>query len=259
MIHGHWLRRYGIDGTYAKEAVKPEEVASFIGSLAERGLAGSNVTVPHKEAAFAAAAERDAAAVSCGAANTLWFEGGRLCAANTDTYGFMTHLGQSAPGWDRRDGPVSILGAGGSARCIVHGFLEAGIERVQIFNRTRARAEALAAHFGPRVVAMDWAERSTRSGEAIVMVNTTTLGMVRSDPLELDLSALADDCVIADLVYVPLETDLLARARARDLRAVDGLGMLLHQAVPGFERWFGVKPEVTAELRAVVEADIEGR
>jgi shikimate dehydrogenase len=258
MIHGHWLRRYGIDGTYTKQAVTPDEAPAFVRSLAERGFAGCNVTLPHKEAAFAAASERDASAVACGAANTLWYEGGRLCAANTDTYGFMTHLGEAAPGWERRDGPVSILGAGGSARCIVHGFLEAGVGRVQVFNRTRARADAIAAHFGARVVAREWSERAAVSRDAIVVVNTTTLGMVRSEPLDLDVSAFADDCVVADLVYVPLETDLLASARARGLRAVDGLGMLLHQAVPGFERWFGVKPEVTRELRSLVEADIEG-
>ncbi len=259
MIHGHWLRRYGIDGTYTKEAVRPEDAAEFLRTLQQRGLAGCNVTVPHKGAAFAAASNKDAAAIACGAANTLWFEGGQLCAANTDTYGFMTHLARSAPGWHRRDAPIAILGAGGSARCIIHGFLEAGVERIHLFNRTRSRADALATHFGPRVVAFDWDERSARSAGACAFVNTTTLGMVRSDPLEANVDALHADCVVADLVYVPLETPLLARARARGLRAVDGLGMLLHQAVPGFERWFGVRPEVTAELRAEIVADIEGR
>lgn len=259
MIHGHWLKRYRIDGTYTKEAVRPEETGEFLSTLGARGFAGCNVTLPHKEAAFAAAAEKDAAAVACGAANTLWYEGGRLCAANTDTYGFMTHLDQSAPEWRRRNAPVSILGAGGSARCIIHGFLEAGVESIHLFNRTRERAEALAAHFGPRVVAHDWRERSTLSRDAAVLVNTTTLGMVKSEPLEMDLTGFGADSVIADLVYVPLETPLLAQARRRGLRAVDGLGMLLHQAVPGFERWFGVRPEVTTELRSVIVADIEGR
>lgn len=258
MIHGHWIKRYGIDGTYTKEAVRPEDAAEFLRSLRQRGFAGCNVTVPHKEAAFAAAINMDAAAIACGAANTLWFEGGELCAANTDTYGFMTHLDRSATAWRRRDAPVAILGAGGSARCIIHGFLEAGVERIHLFNRTRSRAETLAAHFGARVQVFDWDDRSKQSAAAGVFVNTTTLGMIRSEPLDVDVGALHPECVVADLVYVPLETPLLSRARARGLRAVDGLGMLLHQAVPGFERWFGVRPEVTAELRAEVVADIEG-
>jgi shikimate dehydrogenase len=259
LIHGYWLKAYAIDGAYTKEAVRAEDVAAFLQSLTEKGLAGCNVTVPHKEAAFAAAVEKDAAARAVGAANTLWLSGEKLCATNTDTYGYMTYLGHAAPGWDKRDAPVCILGAGGAARAIVYGFLDAGVSEVRIFNRTRARAEALAQQFGPRVKVHDWAERTSGSHEAGVLVNTTSIGLEGNGSLEIDPSQLHADCVVSDIVYVPLETQLLAQARACGLRTVDGLGMLLHQAVPGFEKWFGVRPEVTEDLRKVIVADIEGK
>ena len=258
-IHGHWLKTYAIDGTYTKEAVRPENVRAFLAALADRGLGGCNVTLPHKHAALAAADHKDASAIAIGAANTLWLDAGKLCASNTDAYGFMTHLAQSAPGWDRIDAPVAILGAGGAARAIVHGFLEAGVGEIHLFNRTPARAQELARHYGRRVRVFPWSQKEARSRAAGVLVNTTSLGMVYGDPLDMDVAALREDAVVADIVYVPLQTELLARARARGLRVVDGLGMLLYQAVPGFEKWFGVKPEVTPELRALVVADIEGR
>lgn len=258
LIHGYWLDTYGIAGSYAKIAVAPEAAAEFFASLAERGLAGCNVTVPLKEIAFAAAEAKDASAVAVGAANTLWLEGGKLHAANTDTYGFMRHLELSAANW--RDGGrhVVILGAGGAARAIVYGFLAAGVAEVRVTNRTRRRADALAEHFGPRVTVHEWSARSAIAEGAAVVVNTTTIGMKGEGSLGLDISRLGPRTVVADIVYVPLETELLASARARGLVAVDGLGMLLHQAVPGFERWFGVRPEVTAELRRRIVADIEG-
>lgn len=259
LIHGHWLKTYGIAGSYTKIAVAPEEAADFFATLAQRGLAGCNVTVPLKEIAFAAAEVKDPSAVAVGAANTLWLDGGRLHAANTDSFGFMRHLELSAPQWREGGDQVAILGAGGAARAIVHGFLEAGVAEVRVLNRTRARAEALAAHFGPRVTVHDWAAREDVSAGAAVLVNTTTIGMKGVGSLGMDLSRLGPRAVVADIVYVPLETELLARARARGLTAVDGLGMLLHQAAPGFERWFGVRPEVTPELRDLVVADIEGR
>jgi len=259
MIHGHWLKKHGIGGSYVKIAVRPEEAARFFASLAERGMAGCNVTLPHKEAAFAAAAIRHPSAVAVGAANTLWLEDGKLNCANTDTYGFMTHLTSSAPGWGKSDAPIAILGAGGSARAIIYGFLEAGVSEVRLINRTRARADDLAAHFGPRVKVRDWENRAKEIEGVSVLVNTTALGMAKTGPLEIDLGAMREGSVVADIVYVPLETDLLRRARARGLVGVDGLGMLLHQAVPGFEKWFGIRPEVTPELRAIVVADIEGR
>jgi shikimate dehydrogenase len=260
IIHGHWLHAYGIAGSYTKIAVKPEEISGFLASLEERGLAGCNVTLPHKEAAFAAAVERDPSAIAVGAANTLWLENGRLCAANTDTYGFMRHLDMSAPSWRKLDRPVLILGAGGAARAIVHGFLEAGVGEVRIANRTLTRAEEIGRHFGDRrVKPVHWDEAPSFAGDSGVLVNTTSLGMAKTGPLGFDVSQLPGDATVVDIVYVPLETELLAQARGRGLVAVDGLGMLLHQAVPGFARWFGVTPQVTAELRAVVVADIEGR
>lgn len=259
LIHGHWLRRYNIDGQYTKEAVPPENAAAFLRGLAANGFAGCNVTVPHKETAFAVADEVAASARAVGAANTLWLEGGRLHAANTDTYGFMTHLSHTVADWRERDAPVLVLGAGGAARAIVHGFLEAGVGRVVVANRTRERAEALARHFGPHVAAVDWQKRSQAARAAGVVVNTTTIGMKGEGSLGIDLAGADPRTVVADIVYVPLETELLAQARRGGLRTVDGLGMLLHQAVPGFEKWFGVRPEVTTELRDAIVADIEGR
>ncbi|MGZ5851664.1 MAG: shikimate dehydrogenase [Hyphomicrobium sp.] len=257
LIHSYWLKKYGIDGAYTKEAVPPEAVTQFLRSLAQNGFVGCNVTVPHKEAAFAAADVRDASALAVSAANTLWIEGGKLHAANTDTYGFMTYLKERAPGWDENDLPVSILGAGGAARAIIHGFLEADVPEVRVFNRTRGRADALAEHFGPRVKAFDWRERGRRSRKAAVLVNTTTIGMNGVGSLDIDFHTFEPTCVVCDIVYVPLETELIVRALGRGLRTVDGLGMLLNQAVPGFEKWFGVRPEVTRELRDLLVADIE--
>ena len=259
LIHGYWLKKHGIAGSYTKEAVKPENLEAFLNSLAANGYSGCNVTVPHKEAAYLIATDKTASAMAVGAANTVWLEHGGLACANTDTYGFMTHLGVSAPDWMQRDAPVVILGAGGAARAIIYGFLAAGVTDVRVFNRSHARAEALAHHFGPSVKACTWGSLETSSGDASVVVNTTALGMKGQPDLDFDVSRLAKTCVVADIVYVPLETPLLEAARARGLRTVDGLGMLLHQAVPGFEKWFGVTPEVTPELRSLIEADIRGQ
>ncbi len=256
-IHGYWLRRYGIDGSYTKEAVPPDDIEKFLRGMADAGLAGCNATIPHKEAAFRLADEREASAVAVGAANTLWLEGEKLCAANTDTYGYMTYLSLQAEDWNRRDAPVSILGAGGAARAIVHGFLEAGVPDVRVFNRSAARAEALAQDFGPRVKAMPWEKRSRAATESSVLVNTTALGLKGEGTLEMDFTDFHPDCIVSDIVYVPLETGFIRDARRHGLRTVDGLGMLLHQAVPGFEKWFGVRPEVTDELYEMIAADIE--
>lgn len=258
LIHGYWLRRYGIDGAYTKEAVAPDSVRGFLGSLEMRGLAGCNVTIPHKEAAFAVAAERESSAMATGAANTVWLENGRLHAANTDTYGFMTHLSRTAPKWAGRDAPVSVLGAGGAARAIIYGFLQANAGEVRVFNRSSERAEVLAQHFGPRVRVGPWDKRSEGSSDAAVLVNTTTAGMKGDGDPGIDFSGFDDRTVVADIVYVPLETCFLRAARTHGLATVDGLGMLLHQAVPGFAKWFGVLPEVTDELIVKIRADIEG-
>jgi shikimate dehydrogenase len=257
IIHGYWLRTLGIAGTYTREPVKAEELEDFLSTLGARGFAGCNVTVPHKEAALALAQERDASARAIGAANTLWLEDGRLCASNTDAYGYMTYLGLKAPAWAKRDAPVLILGAGGAARAIVHGFLEAGVARVRVCNRSAARGEHLVAHFGPKVEACAWDMRNEAAHDAAVIVNTTTLGMKGDGNPGVDFAGIHPDTVVSDIVYVPLETEFLASARRHGLKTVDGLGMLLHQAVPGFERWFGVRPQVTNDLYDLVRADIE--
>jgi len=257
IIHGYWLQQYGIDGAYEKEAVEPEALAEFLGSLWRRGYVGANVTLPHKEAALRAARSADEAAVTIGAANTLWLDpDGALHAANTDAYGFMTNLEAEAPQWKEGLRPVMVLGAGGAARAILFGLIEAGATKVLLANRTRPRGEALAAAYGPSVEIVDWEKRSEALAACGLLINTTNLGMTGQAPLEIDLAALPADAVVADIVYNPLETKLLAAARARGLATVDGLGMLLHQAVPGFERWFGVRPEVTADLKARVVATL---
>jgi shikimate dehydrogenase len=260
LIHRYWLEQYGIDGAYKKEAVESKDLPEFLGSLAARGYAGANVTLPHKEAALRLAAIADEAARAIGAANTLWLdEAGRLNAGNTDAYGFITNLNAEAPGWNDARRPVMVLGAGGAARAILHGLLAEGASRILLANRTRDRAETLARDFGPAVIVVDWRERARALSGCDLLVNATSLGMTGKDPLDLDLASLPADAVVADLVYSPLETGLLAAARTRGNRAVDGLGMLLHQAVPGFERWFGVRPAVTSELRAHVAASLGAR
>lgn len=262
LIHGYWLRLHNIAGSYTKIAVRPEELETFLRrGLQDQGLVGCNVTIPHKEAAFEIASVRDPSAAGVGAANTLWLEDGRLHAANTDTYGFMTHLSASAPGWADRDGPAVVLGAGGAARAIVYGLIQAGVAEVRIVNRTRATAEALVASQSSRadLRVMDWTQRNDACRGAALVINTTSLGMKGQGSPEIDVSAIHIDGVVADIVYVPLETPFLAEARRHGLRTVDGLGMLLHQAVPGFEKWFGVRPQVTAELRDIIVASIEDR
>jgi len=257
VIHRYWLDTYGIDGAYEKEAVRPEDIEGFLVRLGLNGYIGANVTLPHKEAALRAARSADQAAVAIGAANTLWLDpDGALHASNTDAYGFMTNLKAQAPQWRQVSGTALVLGAGGAARGILYGLLAAGVTRILLANRTRARADTLAKEFGPAVEVIDWEARQEVLGSCGLLVNTTSLGMAGHDPLVLDLSTLPRNAVVADIVYVPLETPLLKSARDLGLTAVDGLGMLLHQAVPGFERWFGVRPEVTPELTAHVIATL---
>ncbi|MBC8019742.1 MAG: shikimate dehydrogenase [Methyloceanibacter sp.] len=253
LIHRYWLKQYGIDGAYEKEAVRPEDLARFLGSLDALGYAGANVTLPHKEAALRLAAVADEAARTIGAANTLWVDdGGRLNASNTDAYGFTTNLDAEARDWNDGGRPVVVLGAGGAARAILHGLLAEGARHILLANRTSGRAEALVGAFGPAVTVVDWRDRNRALAGCGLLVNATSLGMTGKDPLDLDLASLPPNAVVADIVYSPLETALLGAARAKGNRTVDGLGMLLHQAVPGFERWFGVRPAVTPALRAHV-------
>ncbi|HEY7296201.1 MAG TPA: shikimate dehydrogenase, partial [Dehalococcoidia bacterium] len=258
LIHGYWLDRYGIAGSYTRVPVTPEAATGFLRNLRAEGYAGCNVTIPHKEAAFAAADEALPAARAAGAANTLWYEDDRLLADNTDGAGFVSNVRSTVPDFSIRDAVVVLLGAGGAARGIVYALLQAGAREIRVFNRTHARADAIAQAFGERVLAYGWSERNVRVRAASLLVNTTSLGMAHGEALDLDVGALDRGCVVADIVYVPLETPLLAAARRRGLATVDGLGMLLHQAVPGFEHWFGVRPEVTDELRALLVRDIEG-
>ncbi len=259
LIHGYWLARHGIDGAYGVRDVAPGDIDSFLAAFAASGLVGGNVTVPHKEAAFRACATRDSVAQALGAVNTLWLEDGALHGANTDVHGFLANLDAAEPDWARALGEAVVLGAGGAARAVVYGLLERGVDRVVVANRTRARAEVLRETFGPRVLPIDWRDLGGRLNGCRLLVNTTSLGMKGQPPLDIDLSPLSPDALVTDIVYVPLETPLLKAAKARGLATVDGLGMLLHQAVPGFARWFGVRPEVTAELRALVIADLKAK
>jgi shikimate dehydrogenase len=255
IIHNHWIRQYGIAGEYRKEAVRPEELASFVASLGERGYVGANVTIPHKEAALAQSSP-DARANAVGAANTLWRDGGVLKSTNTDVEGFLGNLDASAPGWDRGLQDAVVLGAGGSARAVVFGLIERGVARIHLVNRTLDRAQALRQRFGAAVAPARWEETPALLGAARLLVNSTSLGMKGQPPLAVDVGLLPTRAAVADLVYLPLVTPLLAAARARGLPTADGLGMLLHQAVRGFSLWFSVKPTVTPELRALVEADL---
>ena len=254
LIHHYWLRTLGIEGGYNIEAVPPEGFAEFVLHLSTHGFVGANVTIPHKERALALSVP-DARARAVGAANTLWYEGNELRSTNTDIEGFIHNLDAAAPGWDTAEEAL-VLGAGGSSRAVVFGLIERGIKRVHLANRTIDRARALADQFGASVHPVAWNAIDGLLPRAGLLVNTTSLGMHGQPALELDVSLLPSHAIVADLVYVPLETPLLAAARKRGLKTADGLGMLLHQAVRGFELWFGRRPEVTPELRALVEADL---
>jgi shikimate dehydrogenase len=254
LIHHYWLRALGIEGGYNIEAVPPEGFAEFLLRLSAHGFVGANVTLPHKERALALSVP-DARARAVGAANTLWYEGRELRSTNTDIEGFINNLDASARAWDRIDDAL-VLGAGGSSRAVVFGLVERGIKRVHLANRTFHRARALADQFGETVQPIAWEAIGEALPRAGLLVNTTSLGMHGQPPLGIDVNLLPSHAIVADLVYVPLETPLLAAARARGLKTADGLGMLLHQAVRGFELWFGKRPEVTLELRALVEADL---
>ena len=256
LLHGIWLERHGIDGAYLPLPVRPERFAPSVRALADLGFRGANVTIPHKEAAFALCDRLQPSAERAGAVNTLVFgEDGRIEGSNTDGFGFLENCAQSVPGWSAAAGPAVLLGAGGAARAIAAALLDAGCPRAVLVNRTPARAEALARELGGP---LEVADRPPLA-DASLLVNTTSLGMEGEPALDLDLSPMPAGAAVADAVYVPLETPLLAAARARGLHAVDGLGMLLHQARPGFEAWFGVSPAVDGALRAAVAADLPPR
>jgi len=254
LIHNYWIKQHNLDAEYTREAVPPEKFEEFIKNLGANGYVGANVTVPHKESALKLS-EPDDRARAVGAANALWYDDGRLRSTNTDVEGFLANLDAVTPGWDRGLSTAVVLGAGGGARAVIFALLAREVGRIYVINRTQARAKALQKKFGARLKVVGWEETTGLLGGAGLLVNTTTLGMVGQPPLELNLRC-PPSLVVADLVYDPLETALLASARSRGLRTADGLGMLLHQAVRGFELWFGIRPQVTPELRALVEADL---
>ncbi|HEV7253923.1 MAG TPA: shikimate dehydrogenase [Mesorhizobium sp.] len=257
LIHGFWLKQHGIEGRYRAHDVPPAAFSDFLDKVRRGELLGGNVTIPHKEAAFRLVDSRDAAAQAIGAVNTVWCEGGKLVGGNTDAYGFAANLDELVPGWAAGGGQALVLGAGGAARAVLHAVLQRGFERVRLANRTLSRAEELAAHFGPKVEAVGWEALERHLGDTILLVNTTALGM-GGEEIALSWDRLPEGATVTDIVYVPLETPFLRAAKERGgLRAADGLGMLLHQAAPGFERWWGVRPRVTAGLRALIMADLE--
>jgi shikimate dehydrogenase len=253
MIHNHWLKELGIPGVYELKDLSADEFPAFARGLGTNGYVGGNITVPHKEAAFHLANARDAAAEAVGAVNVLWAENGKLFGGNSDTHGFIANLDERAPGWQVPNCRAVILGAGGSARAAVYMLKQRGVE-VDIVNRTLPRAQELAARFGARAHGWDGLPRLLATAD--LLVNCTSLGMAGKEPLQIDLAPLKRGAVVYDVIYVPLETALLAAARQHGHRTVDGLGMLLHQAGFGFRKWFGGNPQVTPQLRAMLQADI---
>lgn len=262
MLHGYWLAQLGIAGSYERMDVPPGGFPAFMATFLDEGFVGGNVTAPHKQAAFQVVARTDAAAAAIGAVNTIWLEDGALVGGNTDAHGFIANLDDRAPGWGDTARTAVLLGAGGACRAALFALRQRGLA-VTLVNRTRAHAEELAAHFnalpGPAVTVAGWEDLAEALATADLLVNTTVLGMLGKPAMEIDLAPLKPGAVVYDIVYVPLETSLLQAARARGHRTVDGLGMLLHQAVPGFQHWFGGHPVVTAELRALIEDDIRAK
>jgi shikimate dehydrogenase len=255
-LHGFWLERHGIDGIYVPLAVAPENFEAAFRALPALGFRGVNITVPHKEAALAACDEVDPQAQRIGAVNTVVIDpSGQLIGSNTDAFGFIENLRGSSR-WEAAAGPAVVLGAGGAARAIAVALIVAGAPEVRIANRTRSRAESLAEDLGEGVAVVDWDARADALADAALLVNATTLGMDGHEPLDMDLENLPKRAVVTDIVYTPLQTKLLADAAARGNPTVDGLGMLLYQAQPGFEQWFGVRPEVDDALRRFVLDDL---
>lgn len=248
----HWLDTYGIAGHYVPIHVKQSDLKDVLKSLPKLGFVGTNVTIPHKEQVLSLADSVTDRARQIGAANTLTFRDGGFEADNTDGIGFLENLRQTAPDWDPASGPAVVLGAGGAARGVLSALLSAGVPEILISNRTRERADHLAEIFGKKIQVVNWAEAPDALGQGRVVVNTTSLGMVGKTPLDMPLDALHSGQLVTDIVYTPLETDLLRTAKTKGCQTVDGLGMLLHQAVPGFARWFGQTPDVTEATRKAV-------
>ncbi|MEO1107344.1 MAG: shikimate dehydrogenase [Pseudomonadota bacterium] len=254
-LHGHWLKTYGLPGHYIPMDVAPADLETVLRTLPKAGFVGANVTVPHKESALRIADHVSDRATVIGAANTLVFrEDGSIHADNTDGYGFMENLRNGAPDWNAKDGPAVVFGAGGAARAVLQALADAGVPEILLTNRTRTRADHLKEEFGQRITVVDWVQAGNVVENAELVVNTTSLGMQGQPELRVPLDGLQPGAVVTDLVYAPLKTNLLKMAEEAGCTTVDGLGMLLHQAVPGFERWFGVRPEVDADTRAAALA-----
>ena len=254
-LHGHWLRRYGLDGHYIPMEIASSDLERVIETLPMMGFVGLNVTIPHKERVISLADHVTDRAALMGAANTLTFgEDGKVYADNTDGHGFLQNLKQGAPNWKANSGPIAVIGAGGASRAVVSALIEDGATEIRLSNRTRNRADALRQEFGTKIEVYDWVQAGNMFDGASTVVNTSSLGMVGKPEMRIPLDALSKEAVVTDLVYTPLETPLLAYAKSVGCQTVDGLGMLLYQAAPGFERWFGVKPEVDEDLRRAVLA-----
>jgi shikimate dehydrogenase len=259
LIHRYWLDELHIEGSYERVALPPDELQNFLSTFGDRGFIGGNVTLPHKERAFALCVETTPTAACLEAVNTLWMEAGKLRGDNTDVIGFLAALDEDVPGWGKALEKVVVLGAGGAARGIVHALMSRGARHIVVINRTRARGEDLRYRFGASVTPGEYSDLAGALAGAGLLVNATSLGMAGQPALDIDLAPLPDHAVVADIVYIPLETGLLLQARRHGLRTSSGLGMLLHQAVPGFERWFGRRARVTPELRTRIAVDIEGK
>lgn len=255
LLHGFWLKQFGIQGHYVPIDVMAADLEQVLQTLPKMGFVGANVTLPHKEKILSIADQISDRAALIGAANTLVFQpDGKLYADNTDGYGFIENIRQHAPDWQAKNGPALVLGAGGAARAIVSALLEAGAPEVRISNRTRARADQIKSDFGGRVGVVDWVKAGAEIEYAHTLVNTTSLGMTGKSALTVSLDKLNPETLVTDIVYSPLDTELLKAARSKGCRVVDGLGMLIHQAVPGFQRWFGQKPVVDQEIRDILLA-----
>lgn len=252
-LHQHWLRRYGIRGHYIPMEIVSADLEDAIAMMPKMGFVGVNVTIPHKEHILSIADLVSDRAAVMGSANTLIFRAdGKVHADNTDGYGFLENLKQGAPDWDPKAGPAAVIGAGGAARAVISSLIDVGCPEIRLSNRTKTRAEGLRQEFGTKVEVVDWVTAGNMLDGAMTVVNASSLGMIGAAEMRVPLDALSSTAVVTDLVYTPLETPLLAYARSIGCRTVDGLGMLLHQAVPGFERWFGLRPEVDDELRKAV-------
>ncbi len=250
-LHRHWLSTYGLRGYYIPIDVAYEDLENVLRMMPKMGFVGANVTIPYKEKVLELADQITDRATLIGAANTLIFrKDGRVIADNTDGFGFLENIRQNVPDWDPTVGPAAVLGAGGAARAVVAALSEVGVSEIILSNRTRVRADRLKQDFGKRVRVVDWVQAGNILEDAALVVNTTSLGMVGKPELRVPLDGLQKGAVVTDLVYAPLKTQLLLRAEEAGCRVVDGLGMLLHQAVPGFERWFGIRPAVDAATRA---------